>query len=59
MTWIASVELLPAVSNADGIGTLASNAGQKTVTTDSVETSERMRREIRKTRELTDMPFCR
>lgn len=58
MTWITSAELVAAVGNAGGLGTLGSNAGQKTITNDVKETSERMRNEIRKTRQLTDAPFA-
>ncbi|MBW4083413.1 nitronate monooxygenase family protein [Paenibacillus sp. S150] len=58
MAWITSAELVAAVSNAGGMGTLGANAGQTTVTTDPVETGERMRAQIRKTRTLTDKPFA-
>lgn len=57
MTWVTSAELAAAVSNAGGMGTLGPNAGQSTATSDAVETAERMRREILKTRKLTDKPF--
>jgi enoyl-[acyl-carrier protein] reductase II len=40
------------------MGTLGANAGQTTVTTDPVETGERLRAQIRKTRALTDRPFA-
>lgn len=53
MAWITSAEFVAAVSNAGGLGTLAPNAGQTTITPDPIETAERMRREIRKTRTLT------
>ena len=46
-----------AVSNAGGLGTLGLNAGQTTVTADPRETAERLRAQIRKTRQLTDKPF--
>ncbi|MDR3597648.1 nitronate monooxygenase [Clostridium sp.] len=58
MSWITSAELAAAVSNAGGMGVLGPNAGQTTLTTDPMETAERMRREIRKTKELTDKPFA-
>ena len=58
MSWITSAELAAAVSNAGGMGVLGPNAGQTTLTKDPVETAERMRKEIRKTRELTDKPFA-
>jgi len=58
MAWITSAELVAAVSNAGGMGTLGANAGQTTVTTDPAETGERLRTQIRKTRTLTDKPFA-
>ena len=57
MSWVTSAELAAAVSNAGGFGILGPNAGQTELTTDPVETAERMRAEIRKTRSLTDKPF--
>lgn len=53
MSWITSAELAAAVSNAGGLGILGPNAGQTELTTDPIETAERMRAEIRKTRSLT------
>ena len=57
MFWMTDAKLVAAVSNAGGLGTLGFNAGQTTVTRDVEETVERMRREIRKVRALTDKPF--
>jgi enoyl-[acyl-carrier protein] reductase II len=57
MNWLTSAELAAAVSNAGGFGILGPNAGQTEKTADREETVERMRREIRKTRGLTDKPF--
>lgn len=57
MSWITNAEFVAAVSNAGGLGILGPNAGQTTITTSPTETAERMRREIRKTKELTDKPF--
>ena len=57
MSWVTSAELVAAVSNAGGLGILGANAGQTELTSDPVETAERMRAEIRKTRTLTDKPF--
>ena len=57
MNWLTSAELVAAVSNAGGLGLLGPNAGQSSVTRDPVETADRFRREIRKTRALTDKPF--
>ncbi len=58
MAWITSAELVAAVSNAGGMGTLGANAGQTVPTKDPVETDERMCAQIRKTRALTDKPFA-
>lgn len=58
MSWITNAEFVAAVSNAGGLGILGPNAGQKELTSDPDETAERMRREIRKTRELTKKPFA-
>lgn len=57
MSWITSAELAAAVSNAGGLGILGPNAGQTELTADPIETAERMRAEIRKTRALTKKPF--
>ena len=58
MAWLTDAKLVSAVSNAGGMGVLAANAGYNTLTTDPVETAERMRKVIRQTRELTDKPFA-
>ena len=58
MNWITSAELVAAVSNAGGLGVLGPNAGQNSVSSDPVETGERLRNEIKKTKELTDNPFA-
>ncbi|MBQ3438041.1 MAG: nitronate monooxygenase [Fusobacterium sp.] len=57
MAWLTDAKLVAAVSNAGGLGILGPNAGQTTSTSSPQETMERMRTEIRKTRELTDKPF--
>jgi NAD(P)H-dependent flavin oxidoreductase YrpB (nitropropane dioxygenase family) len=57
MVWISGAELVAAVSNAGGMGILGPNAGAKTVTLDVVETGERLRREIRRVRNLTEKAF--
>ncbi|MFD1178391.1 NAD(P)H-dependent flavin oxidoreductase [Paenibacillus puldeungensis] len=57
MSWVTSAELVAAVSNAGGMGTLGPNAGQNTVANGPEESAERLRTEIKKTRELTDKPF--
>lgn len=58
MSWITNAEFVAAVSNAGGLGTLGPNAGQRIPTPDPEETAERMRKEIQKTRMLTDKPFA-
>jgi len=58
MGWLTDAKMVAAVSNAGGLGVLGPNAGNREVTPDAHETGERMRREIRKTRELTDKPFA-
>lgn len=57
MSWNTDAQLVAAVANAGGLGILGPNAGQKTLTSDPKETAERMRNEIRKTRELTSNSF--
>lgn len=57
MSWVTNAEFVAAVSNAGGLGVLGPNAGQTELTADPIETAERMRREIRKTKTLTNKPF--
>lgn len=57
MNWITGAELAAAVSNAGGLGVIGPNAGERTETKDVVETGERLRRQIRKTKTLTQKPF--
>lgn len=57
MSWISDATLAAAVSNAGGIGVMGPNAGAKTVTTDIIETGERLRSQIRLAKTLTDKPF--
>ncbi|HEX76092.1 MAG TPA: nitronate monooxygenase [Dehalococcoidia bacterium] len=58
MNWLCGAELVAAVSNAGALGTLGPNAGAKTITTDVVETGERLRSQIRKVKSLTNKPFA-
>jgi enoyl-[acyl-carrier protein] reductase II len=58
MNWITGADLVAAVSNAGGLGTLGPNAGADTITMDVAETGERLRRQIRKVKSLTDKPFA-
>jgi len=57
MSWISDSILAAAVSEAGGLGVIGPNAGAKTVTTDIIETAERLRQQIKKTRLLTKKPF--
>jgi len=57
MSWLTNAELVAAVSNAGGLGVLAANAGQDSITPSIQETVERMRKEIRKVKKLTSKPF--
>lgn len=58
MAWVSNAEIVAAVSNAGGLGTLGPNAGAIMVTTDVAETGERLRGQIRNVRQLTDRPFA-
>jgi enoyl-[acyl-carrier protein] reductase II len=58
MSWVSDANWVAAISNAGGMGVLGPNCGDVTVTNDPQETGERLRREIRKTRELTKKPFA-
>jgi enoyl-[acyl-carrier protein] reductase II len=57
MNWITGAELVAAVSNAGGLGVIGPNAGERTETKDVGETGERLRRQIRKTKSITQKPF--
>ena len=57
MNWITGAELAGAVSDAGGLGVIGPNAGERTQTNDVVETGERLRRQIRKVKSMTDKPF--
>jgi len=58
MNWVSGAELVAAVSNAGGLGTLGPNAGATTIAIDVNLTGERMREQIRKVRSLTKKPFA-
>ena len=58
MSWCTDARLCAAISNAGGLGQLAANAGQTTVTPDPNETVARMKAEFEKTLALTDKPFA-
>lgn len=57
MSWISDAVLAAAVSEAGGLGVIGPNAGAKTVTADIIETAERLRQQIKKTKSLTNKPF--
>ena len=58
MNWVSGAELVAAVSNAGGLGTLGPNAGSKDRTIEVEETGERMRVQIKKIKALTKAPFA-
>jgi NAD(P)H-dependent flavin oxidoreductase YrpB (nitropropane dioxygenase family) len=58
MNWVSGADLVAAVSDAGGLGTLGPNAGADSVTEDVKLTGERLREQIRKVRGLTDKPFA-
>jgi len=58
MNWVSGAELVAAVSNAGGLGTLGPNAGSKDITLDVELTGERMRAQIKKIKSLTRAPFA-
>jgi NAD(P)H-dependent flavin oxidoreductase YrpB (nitropropane dioxygenase family) len=58
MNWATDARLVAAVSNAGGLGSLGPNAGASEPVADPRVTGERLRREIRETRRLTDRPFA-
>ena len=58
MNWVSGAELVAAVSNAGGLGTLGPNCGAKEITSDVDLTGERMRAQIKKVRQLSKAPFA-
>lgn len=58
MNWVSGAELVAAVSNAGGLGTLGPNAGADKITSDVELTGERARDQIRRVRSLTNRPFA-
>ncbi|MDP6347467.1 MAG: nitronate monooxygenase [Dehalococcoidia bacterium] len=58
MGWISGAELVAAVSNAGGMGTIGPGVGQEVVSRDPKVVGEILRREIRQTQELTSRPFA-
>ncbi|MCM1129558.1 MAG: nitronate monooxygenase [Alistipes senegalensis] len=58
MAWLTNAELVASVGNAGGLGVLGPNAGQYTPARHPGESAERMRREIKKIREISSCPFA-
>lgn len=58
MNWVSGAELVAAVSDAGGLGTLGPNTGADDITTDVELTGERMRSQIQAVRRLTEAPFA-
>lgn len=58
MNWVSGADLVAAVSNAGGLGTLGPNAGARTITSDVKLTGERLRGQIKKVKALTEKPFA-
>jgi enoyl-[acyl-carrier protein] reductase II len=58
MNWVSGADLVAAVSEAGGLGTLGPNSGAEKITPDVEQTGERMRDQIRKVRGLTRAPFA-
>lgn len=58
MAWVTNAEMVAAISNAGGLGTLGPNAGSSSITRDPNETGERMRAQIKKVKSLTAKPFA-
>jgi enoyl-[acyl-carrier protein] reductase II len=58
MNWVSGADLVAAVSNAGGLGTIGPNAGAKTITSDVGLVGERLRGQIRKVKTLTGKPFA-
>jgi len=57
MFWLTDAQLVAAVSEAGGLGVLGPHAGQNSLPKNDEEKAERMRKEIRKVKELTSKPF--
>jgi enoyl-[acyl-carrier protein] reductase II len=58
MLWLTSPEMVAAVAEAGGLGTLGVNAGYSTKVTTVEATAERMRETIQRTKALTEKPFA-
>jgi enoyl-[acyl-carrier protein] reductase II len=58
MSWVTNAEFVAAVSSAGGLGMLGPHAGQKTNPKSLDEITDRLRKEIRKVKQLTNKPFA-
>ncbi|HNV65373.1 MAG TPA: nitronate monooxygenase [Smithellaceae bacterium] len=58
MAWVTNAEMVAAISEAGGLGTIGPNAGARVVTRDVQETGERLRKQIQSVKKLTDKPFA-
>jgi enoyl-[acyl-carrier protein] reductase II len=58
MNWVSGADLVAAVSNAGGLGTLGPNCGADEITSDVELTGERLRDQIKKVRCLSRAPFA-
>ena len=58
MSWVSGADLVAAVSNAGGLGTLGPNSGSENIILDVDLTGERMRTQIKKVKSLTNAPFA-
>ena len=58
MNWVSGADLVAAVSEAGGLGSLGPNSGADSITPDVELTGERMRNQIRKVKSLTQAPFA-
>lgn len=56
--FLTNAELVAAVSNAGGLGTLGPHAGQDSLPDSRYTALDRMRQEIRKVKKLTENPFA-
>lgn len=56
--WLTNAKLVAAVSNAGGLGTLGVNAGQYAPTKSIETTMSNMKKEVEKTKQLTNKPFA-
>ncbi|MGJ5718956.1 nitronate monooxygenase, partial [Staphylococcus equorum] len=55
---LTTPKFIASVSEAGGLGIMGPNAGDARVTRSPVETTERMRKEIKKIKQLTNKPFA-